>query len=623
MRKTPSALRAALSALCFFSLFALAASAQDKDRDKDGTKEHPNGIVQDWSHRHVVYPRVGPIQSLIAVQNDPRAIQSWQQSIRRDWRRYNRWRNPHRDHFSNVHTDWSISLGGGTTAPAMFPAKFGFDPNGVIVPPPADNSFSSNNSCTADFLVFPVNAIGSSLQPNLVGFSNLYSGTAGTTGICNAPKNGRTSGADDDGVSATTSFSYNISTAGGRVATSPAISISGTKIAFVETGSGTTARFHVLAWASGDGVATNLQTATSPKTISTTVNNTLIVATAPLDGSGTVTDLALSSGTTKSDTLSSPFVDYAHDVAYVGNDSGVLFRIANVFCSLSPCTPGTSPSPSLDATWPASGLTAHTGILNVCTGKLTGPVQGGPQGVIYVGCSDGKLYAFTAGGVPLANPSIAIGDGTAFGGLVDPPLLDGVNGYVYVESASGSSSLGVTAGTSVVVQVKSDLSSAVAATLDAAGSFNLHAPIFNHDYVLGSGTPLLYEVGPDNLTGGITLYGIGFSSFPVMNGGTPGSNDQFASSIAPASEISPLTEFDDGTEDRFFESALSAFSGNMVSFNITSTFPLGPEHFVTEGAGTSAIVVDNDATSTNQADSVYLGVLGANTAVKLTDSALQ
>jgi hypothetical protein len=174
-----------------------------------------------------------------------------------------------------------------------------------------------------------------------------------------------------------------------------------------------------------------------------------------------------------------------------------------------------------------------------------------------------------------------------------------------------------------VVQVKSDLSSNVAATLDAGGSFNLHAPVFNHDYILGSGTPLLYEVAPDSVTGGITLYGIGFASFPVMDGSIPGHNDQFASLIAPASEITPLTEFDDGAEDRFFESALSAFSGNMVSFNVTSTFPLGPENFLTEGSGTSAIVVDNDATSTNQADSLYFGVLGSNTAVKLTQSGLQ
>ena len=51
--------------------------------------------------------------------------------------------------------------------------------------------------------------------------------------------------------------------AGGLVATSPALSLDGTKVAFVETGSGT-AHFHVLAWKSGDGVAAIFQSVTSP-----------------------------------------------------------------------------------------------------------------------------------------------------------------------------------------------------------------------------------------------------------------------------------------------------------------------------------------------------------------------
>lgn len=620
MRKAPSALRAALSALCLFGLFALAASAQDRDRDKDGTKEHPNGIVQDWSHRHVVYPRVGPIQSLIAVQNDPRAIQSWQQSIRRDWLRYNRWRNPHRVNFKNVHTDWSISLGGGTTAPAMFPAKWGFDPTAPVTATP---------NCFTDFIVFPVSATGSAIQPNIVAFNDLYSGTAGGTGICDSVREPYFT--SDTVTSAATFWSYNITAEGGQVLTSPALSIDGTKVAFVETRSGTTAHFHVLAFKgpigsnAGDGVdTTNAQNALAPKSITSGFVTTAPAAPVLPTDSAQVSDLKLASGLTPSDTLSSPFVDYARDVAYVGNDSGVLFRIANVFCALPDCTPGTSPAPSLDLTWPTSGGTALSGTVVVCPGKLTGPVQGGSAGNVYVGCSDGKLYAFTSNGVAIG--SVAIGDGSTFGGIVDPPLVDGVNGYVYVVSMSGSNTLsGVSAGTPVVVQVKADLSSNVAATLAAGGSFNLHAPIFNEAYIMDSGTPLLYTVAPNSVTTGITMYAIGFTSFPVMDGGTPpaGNTVQFNPLFAPAHEITPLTEFDDGAEDRFFESALGAFSGNMVSFNITSSIPPAPESFTTEGSGTSGIVVDNDANTTNQADSIYFGVQGANTAVKLTDSALQ
>ena len=174
----------------------------------------------DWSMRHVVYPRIGEINSLIAVQHDPRAILSWQAAEREDWHRV---RGPR--HFlgqQGVHRDWSISLGGGSTAPAMYPAKFTFDVN-------------ATPTCATDFdSCFPVNVAGSGTQPNIVAFNNLYSGTTPTNGICN-----RTSPqAGDNGISATTFWSYNITAAGGVVATSPALSLDGTKVAFVESGSG-------------------------------------------------------------------------------------------------------------------------------------------------------------------------------------------------------------------------------------------------------------------------------------------------------------------------------------------------------------------------------------------------
>ena len=74
MRRTFFACGLTLSAICALSLFGSPAFAQRNDRDKDRTNEHPNGIVQDWSGRHLAYPRFGPIRSLIAIQNDPRAI---------------------------------------------------------------------------------------------------------------------------------------------------------------------------------------------------------------------------------------------------------------------------------------------------------------------------------------------------------------------------------------------------------------------------------------------------------------------------------------------------------------------------------------------------------------------
>jgi hypothetical protein len=192
---------------------------------------------------------------------------------------------------------------------------------------------------------------------------------------------------------------------------------------------------------------------------------------------------------------------------------------------------------------------------------------------------------------------------------------------------SGSSTLpGVAAGTPVLVQAKTNLTSPVAATLGTGALFNLHSPAFNNSYVSGVGTPLLYELSAHTTGAGFTLYGIGFGGSLVMTAGTPTNADTYA---IGAFEISPLTEFLTGATDRFFESALGNFGGNLASFDISSGFPPPgpPSPNATEGSGTSAIIVDN-ASGLAQANSIYFGSLGAigtnpNSAVKLTQSALQ
>jgi len=585
-RKTLSAL-SVLAAFCALSVLGLPAYGQKQNP----TGIHPDGLVDDWSHHHAVYPRVGPLQSLLAVQNNPRAIHSWQAAARAEWRRANVSRSPHNTK-NGMQIDWNISLGNGSTAAGMFPAKFNFDPNATA-------------NCTTDFIVFPVNIAGSTTQANLVAFNNLYSGTG--NGICNRTPVGGV----DTGKSATTLWSYNIDAAGGAVATSPALSLDGTKVAFVETNSTGPAHFHVLAWKSGDTLSTDLQSTTSPVHINTFSSST------PAAGSGTATDLPL--GLSGNDTLSSPFVEYGLDRAYVGNDTGTLFRIQNVFCTFSQCTGAGSPAPSLDNGFGTSGA-----VTTGCGGKLTAPVVDGSTRNVLVACSDGKLYGFTPAGVALTNSPLTVGDGTALGGIVDAPIVDGVNGFVYVVSRSGSASLGPAAtGNPVLVQAKTDLSLPRTATLGVGAAFNLHAPALNNSYLSGSGTPLLYEVAGGGTTT-ITLYGISFNGSLQMTTGTPANASTF---FIGAFEISPLTEFFDGTEDRVFESALGNFSGNLASFNVTTTFPAAVESSATEGSGTSAIVVDNSSTS-SQADSIYFGVLGAagtnpNSAVKLTQSALK
>lgn len=611
MRKTPSAVSIVLSAICLVSLGGLRAYGQDAGKPN----EHPNGIVHDWSNRHVAAPRFGEIHHLIAVQNDPRTIQSWQEVIRGEWRR---WRTPPPIRIKpSGHTDWAIplTLSPGTAAnvvpKAMYPAKFGFDP-------------TATPNCANDYAVFPVAATASSSQANLVGFNNLYSGTGGAvTGICNAGQPGitRTTGVDDDGVSATVMFSYAIAAAGGQVTTSPALSTDGTRIAFVETGTGTTAHFHVLAWKSGDGVAANLQTTTSPKQITSGFDGS-----APAAGSGSVTDLTLTPASgTASDTFSSPFVDYTHDVAYIGNDSGTLFRVKNVFCTLASCA---GAAPSLDSTWGTGGAKS-TG----CGGTLTGAVVDPGTGDVLVGCSNGDLYGFTSTGASLAGSPLVVGDGSAAGGIADPPLIDVVNGFAYVVTNSATSTHDATF---VQVSTASFSSPApiLAATTMTGSTHPMRAPAFNNDYFVGGAVQVdagIFDYASNST--GFQIFEVLFNASYRMNTETVGGP---ASTFFGSTELSPTTEFFNANTglDWLFISALADGAGNVVNYDLSAnadTFGAAPTAFAspTFGSGTGGIIVDNDSAD-GQAASVYFGALGdttgqnaANCAVKLTQTAFQ
>jgi hypothetical protein len=598
----------------------------------------PAHRFQDWTTRHAIYSQTGTSAALEAARSDPRAQIRWREIEEREVQQRQalailgfRGRLPHR--FPNrvgaaMHRDWSINLGTAGTAPSMYPAKFSFNPN-------------ATPSCANDFVVFPVNAVGTAAQPNIVAFNNLYSGSAaanGSNGFCNrTPVAGK-----DTGIAATVLWSYNVKAIGGAVTTSPVISFdnTGSKIAFVESLAGQPAHFHVVAWKSGDGQVSNLQSVLTPATINA------FVATAPAIGSGTATDLALGALATGSDTLSSPYVDYGNDLAYVGNDIGVLYRIKNVFCTTTACA---NAAPSLDASWGTGGALTIGG---TCAGKLTAPVQDAINFNIYVGCSDGKLYSISQTGTI---KSLAVGDGSpgkTYGAIVDPPIVDGVNGFIYAVSGSANN-----AANGVLVQAKADFSSSVAVPIGAGNQCNLHAPTPNNAYFtnITSAGALMYiggvtagstavpqpctaaSNGPGTVT--VSLYGVTFGATGTMNAGAPAHN--FGLGGGPGYEFAPLTEFYNlaTATDWLFFSALQSGVTNFASSNITAGFPAGFSALVTEGVGTSGMVVDNGANTATfpQAASLYFNALQENAAcnnttngggtggcaVKLTQAALK
>jgi len=100
-------------------------------------------------------------------------------------------------------------------------------------------------------------------------------------------------------------FAYNITTApGGRIDTSPVLSLDGTQIAFVESvpGSPGFAIFHVLTWHAGDG-------------------------TAPDDAVAPANITSLTFSPIASDNYSSPWVDYSADIAYVATTTAWFTRL--------------------------------------------------------------------------------------------------------------------------------------------------------------------------------------------------------------------------------------------------------------------------------------------------------
>ena len=561
----------------------------------------------DWTTHYAVYSQTGTLAALEAARSDPRALFRWREVQQREAQpRETRWLElqpgqlhnflafPHRPgpgHFphrgaSDIHADWNVSLGTGTTATGQFPAKFTFDT-------------TATPSCANDFAVFPVNVNGSATQPNLVAFNQLYSGTAGGNGICN-----RTATANDDGVSAEVLWSYNIhALAAAAVPTSPVLSLDGTKVAFVESAVGNPAHFHVLAWKSGDGQAANKQNALTPKAITT------FSATAPAAASGAATDLSFGATT---DTLSSPYIDYAHDTAYVGNDAGVLFRFKNVFCTTAGCG---NAAPSLDTTW------GGTGSVNVtCAAKLTGPVQDFYTLNIYVGCADGKLYGFTSTGAALAIPSITVGDGSATGGVVESPIVDGLNGFVFAVSGTGAAPNTTHA---VLVQAKTSLAGPCAggtlcvATFGVSGQFSLHAPAFNDAYFSNatSTTWLIYQTAYSSAAN-LTLYAATFSATRTLTPGAAANTFDFGTHMG---EFAPSTEFINAGTDQLFFGVLHAPVVNVLdlgNFPI-NTFPTGTPPGFSAGSGPSGMIVDNSSASL-QASSIYFGAQGNNTAVKLT-----
>ena len=550
------------------------------------------GMPTDWSNRHVIYTNGGSPQQRAAAMSDPRAFYNWMsRTFHPGTLRPPLDREPappptpvlpilvHGPANSHSHIDWSVSLGNNGGMPiGETPAKYVFDVNQAP-------------SCQNDFVVFVINATPSvGGQANIVALNNLYSGSVPSTGICGSG-------------SATFMWSYASGT--GAIFLSPALSLNGKKVAYIEAASSGRAVFHVLTWVAGQG--TNATTG----------------AVAPGSGGSSDVTVDFTNITTAGCTASgagagnaSPYIDYAHDAAFVADANGRLYRIKNVFQG----------TPALDF------------CITVTAGQsLTSPVYDSNTNKVFI--SDGaKVLAYAVGaGSFTAAGSVTVA-GTA-GSIILSPILDSSDGFIYVFSSHNNAN-----NHSIVSQIPLSLASHTDVNIGAVATgfaSVLDGAFDNAYYESGPSAGTLYACGMQAGSGTKpALYSMSFqangtiNTTPVMNGNTHVNNAANSNG-----SCSPLAEFYDGTNDRLFVGAgnnSGTGGANQVTMwninsRLTSTATTPNATAANEIGGSSGITIDNNS-SQAQASSIYFGTLQRSAsapcgnhycAVKLTQGALQ
>ena len=517
------------------------------------------GVPQDWSQHHIVFSRDALARHPDLIYREPRILHQATQ----------RWQVPNSGVFhsaeplptvaakSGPRRDWSVSPLGGKVAPFNFPAKFSFD-----VGAPSD--------CTNDYVVFGLNTASTGTQANLVAFNNLYVNSAGT-GSCS-------------GTIPNTLFAYDTTTlTGGRIVTSPILSLDGTKIGFVESIPGATpsAIFHVLTWTAGQG----------------------IIGAAAVPTAMISVPFSLSA----SDSSSSPWIDYGNDIVYVGADNGNVYKITGVFKG--------TPTLIIGGGWP---VTVSTGL------HLTSPVLDSILGKLMVGSANGDLYQIdTATAVLTALP---VGGGTTSHGIVAAPLVDITNGTTFVVSANDGTS-------AVLVEVDTASNTLLQKGRIGQGAaggtaLNIHDPAPSNNYYNDPTTGVIRVCGTGAADTIPWQYAFAFTGRTMHP--SPSFSNQLPTNPAnsTAARCTGLTEFFNpnvggGTDYFFFGLSPDCTAAGGAGGCVAEITDNNPTTMLTTTVtnGPSGISVDNYS-SAAEASSIYFTAEGINTAYKFTQNGL-
>jgi hypothetical protein len=526
--------------------------------------------------------------------------------------------------------DWGMSLlSGGAAGVGQFPAKFTFD---VTAAP----------DCVKDFVVYNTGLAGASgTTANIVAFNELYSTQGGATGpLCgtNGP-----------------SVYWSYFTGTGSALTSVALSGDGTRVAFVENPATGGAILRLLKWSAGEGTGAN-----SPDTVATGTS----WAAAPCSTGSCVISITFSNGA--QDTISEPFYDFTNDVLYVGDNNGAVHKFIDVFTggATAPTEDTTNDGVTGGTAWP---ITVNLGA------TLTSPIYDSVSGNIYVGDSTGLLSFIrtTLSTVPssggctplpcLDAANFAVGTG---GSIVDGPIVDSTNGFVFAVNGTETANFGT------ILQAPTSLASSVSFKIGGnhnGGVSAIYGGDFDNTYFTSSKPNIaghMYVCGKDpGQRDQPAVYQLSFTAATGVLSGV-GSTPLTGLSTSNNEACSPVTEFFNATASTdwiFFSIGNHANSvapipsgsacrtdnnGCVISINVTGS-PTWPPTNANNAASlpannagaASGIVVDNVSASA-QASSIYFS-LGANSkgtgpglpscnttknvgcAVKLTQSGLQ
>ncbi len=567
-------------------------------------------LVQDWSHRHMIFSRPSSFIQNLKVQQQTRYVE---QVLRRNptflpppidrnpgfLPPINRTPvfgrrpivNPHvvaRRTENQLHADWQVLMPGAnyTMGDGVYPAKYTFD--------------TTSANCANDFAVFTTSQAGGSTTTTIYALNELYQTTC--TG----------------GPVPSVLWAYHEqSNLNGKTVSSPVVSYDGTQVVWVEGGSGTATLHFLKPYTGGLGTPGTL---TSPLKLTDSASAAAYHACTPTSvNQGCSFSINFANG--KDDTgaagaitPSSPYYDYAYDLLFVGDDSGALHEFKGVFDG--------SPAEATTSGWP---VTVHSGV------ALTSPVFDEVSNNVFVGDSGGQLSYVAVTPVTFAG-NIGSNNWQIGTSITDGPIVDGTTGEVFVFAQSASGALVGEDDTTLSTGTCNALPCRTGPVNVGSGTANrLHTGDFDNNYFTsdtapGTGTGNIYVCGNNGAGNLPLLYQIGVSGGTISTS-TPTQEFLAATTNTPCSAV---TEFYNpngnpnfpGTftmDNLFFSVQASGETGTFCAGNgCVYAVTLSGSTATLSGAfnasgGTSGIVVDNYSSSSG-ASNLYYTWLGNSSA---------